>query len=202
MRGLVYLGGLIFIVLAGVSVLSSQIVGTPQSAVADAVPKIAATSNLPYVPTDQGAVKGSVPYFQLGGRDLRASVLAQPLPLVWLESSAQGRPGGWEAENAGAVRIDLPDGATTPLMSCWEAYLAYYFRIKIESEKEPRTYVDQDVAMVITAARTAASLEKLSIDAPHGRRRISHAEALGIISFLGRSAEEVVEQAGRYNSRR
>jgi hypothetical protein len=200
MRRVAYLGFLILIAVVGTSIVLSQ-KATPRSAGSDGEPKITVVSSTPFLPSDRGKAKGSAPNFQLSGGDLRASVLAQPLPQVWLEFSANGSLSAPESRNAEAVRIDLPDEARISLMSCWQAYLEYYFNTKVENEKNFQTLVHLDVAMVATAARTAASLEELPIGAPNGRRRISHDEAWEIVSFLGRSAEGVVEQAKQYKSR-
>jgi hypothetical protein len=198
MSRVAYLGIFILIAFVGVSIVLSQQTRTPQVAGTDGGPAITATSSTPYVPADQGEAKGSVPNFQPGSNDLRAAILAQPLPQIWLESPAQGSLGGSKEKHADAIRIDLSDEARAPLTSVWQAYLEYYLKTKFVDEKEAQNRVDQDVAMVATAARTEASLEALSIDAPNGRRRISHDEALGIVSFLGRSANGIVEQAKQY----
>jgi hypothetical protein len=198
MRRVVYLGLLILIGVAGVNIVLSQRTTTPRSTGPDGAPKVTVTTSTPFVPSDQLKVNGSAQDFLLSGDDLNASVLAQPLPQVWLEFDANENPGNLELKNAKAVRIDLPDEAGTSLTSCWRAYLEYGLKTKVENEKDIQTLVHQDVAMVATAARTAASLEELTIDAPNGRRKVSHDEAWEIVSFLGRSANDVIEQAKQY----
>lgn len=200
MRKLTYVGILFLVAVVGASIWLGQKAGTRQIEGTGAGAKITATSSTPYVPANQGEAEGTVPNFHPGGDDLRASVLAQPLPQVWLVTPAQVSPADPGAEKDGAVRIDLPDEARTALTPIWKAYLEYYLKTDFDHEKEAQRRLDRDVAMVTTAAKTAAGLEELSINAPDGRRRLSHDEALGIVSFLGRSAKGVVEQAKQYKS--
>ena len=152
MRKVAYLGVLILIAVVGVSIALSQKASRPPVTAADGAPKITATSSPPYVPADQGEANGGVPNFQPGGDDLRASVLAQPLPQVWLVSPAQGGSGAPGAGKAETVRVDLPDEANTALTPVWQAYLAYHLKINFEDDKEvQKKRVDQDMAMVATA---------------------------------------------------
>lgn len=163
---------------------------TPRQSVSQGQAVVAVTRNAS-VPSDEGKADASVAPFQALSAGLRDSVLAQPLPEISLVFPAQHRQTG----GTFGKKLALPYEARKPLTSCWLAYLAYYYRIEIERESDPQSRSDNDNAMISITEDTAADLEKLVIDAPNGRRNISHNEARDVAYFLGRAAAGVVKEA-------
>lgn len=145
------------------------------------------------VPSDEGKADGSVTPFQAMSVGLRDSVLAQPLPEISLGFPAQDRQTGGAPGN----KLALPDEASKPLTSCWLAYLAYYYRREIEGGSDAQARLNDALEIISVTEDTAADLEKLLIDAPNGRRNISHNEARDVAYFLGRAAAGAVKEANK-----
>jgi len=141
-------------------------------------------------PALQASVTGEVKPFKLVRGGLKASILAQPMPQVFLVFSPSG-------QNASKVTVQLPPAAKGTLLECWKAELAFRYKKAFESASFQKRLED-DYALANINLGVLTKLGALEIDTPAGRRKVSEDEAGAIVAFLAQSATDIMEQAKEY----
>jgi hypothetical protein len=157
------------------------------------------TGSMPVAaPVIQGEADGAVLPFNYGGEDLKASILAQPPPEVWLAfpaSDKQEKTDGTSSATAPVLRIELPLSAKQLLSSQWAEVLAAKYQMEIEGERDAQSHTRNLVTIVNSFKHSELGLKKIYIDAPDGRRTISQDETRSLASFINSAATDIIKQA-------
>ncbi len=137
-------------------------------------------------PTLQATADGELQPFKLMGKGVRASVFAHPVPNVYLVFPA--------SQNSPKMTIELPPEAKKPLSDCWKAELEYYYKSGFESRPLDKRIQDS-YALGRANMSVLSRLERIEINTPNGKRKISGDEAGDLVKFMAQSAQQIVEQA-------
>lgn len=155
-------------------------------------------------PLLQGKAAGVVSPFHLTGRNLREAVITHPYPEVWLafavRSPTEAPRDAPSDDNAAALRVELPPEAKRVLQSQWGMALAANYDLEFGGITEAGVRAQHSVTIINSSMNAALELRKILIDAPDGRRPISHDEADDLARFIGASAFDVIKQAQVYDA--
>lgn len=152
-------------------------------------------------PALQGMAGGETALFNHPANDLKASVLAHPVPQVWLVFpvlSEAHRARAIDNPSLPTIKVDLPQEAAPTIQAQWEVVLACQYERDVTGIQNAQSGMNFDIAVANSFLHTRRELQKLSIDAPDGRRNISQDEADSIASFINASAVDVIKQARQY----
>ena len=144
------------------------------------------------VPTpdpNHGKAAGELLPFKLTSEDLRAAVLAHPVPEMWLVFPASMEPVPKQDDSVSGsaltIRVELPPEAKKALSSYWRYLL---------SVRRDTSLVD----MINTRNDTFRELQKIELDSPSGRRTIARDEAEELVEFIGKAELDLMDQVAPY----
>lgn len=154
-------------------------------------------------PAWEGKAAGEVQPFDPVGETLKASLLAHPAPEVWLAfppAAGQAHPqntasGGDEPT---AIRVNLPPEAVARLSAYWRETLLFRYELDIKGAGDGQSHMKMIDRLVYANNHAGGGLAEMQIDAPDGRRAISHGEARDVMTFINHSAQAIIEQAKEY----
>ncbi|HXD33881.1 MAG TPA: hypothetical protein VN643_22370 [Pyrinomonadaceae bacterium] len=147
----------------------------------------APVSIYPPAPALEAKAVGDVKSFKRTRSDLKASVLSHPIPEATLVFVLRDK-------RDAKVIVKLPEEAKKPLTECWHAELTFFYLSTFEvHDLETRIRERETFGSVV--ANVQAKLQKLTIDTPTGRRKISLNEAVSLTHLLNESAQCVVDEA-------
>jgi len=138
-------------------------------------------------PALEAKAEGEVKPFKRTHSDLKASVMAHPIPEATLVFTLKDK-------KETKVIVQLPDEARKLLQECWHAELMFYYLRTFEIHDLP-TRINERMAFGNLVEDTHAKLQELTIDTPTGRRKISFNEAVRLTHLLNNSAQCVVNEA-------
>jgi hypothetical protein len=167
-------------------------------------PRIAAGAVPMPGPALQGKAAGEVLPFAFKNKSLKTSLLNHPMPELWLSFPVQGNQGKQQSaspgKNESTVRVELPVKARKLLAAHWKTALTYNYNTEITRPPNGDIFHRQMVEMANSYLNVQQALMKIEIEAPDGRRMISHDEAQDLGYFLNVAAVEVAEQAKKYKT--
>jgi hypothetical protein len=152
-------------------------------------------------PAFQGVAGGELALFKHQENNLKASVLAHPVPEVWLVFAVPAeseKPQGIGNASVATVKVELPQEAEQTIQSQWELVLARQYEREVVGLRDVKSGISNDVAVANSFLNTGRELQKLLINAPDGKRNISQDEAYSIASFINASAVDVIKQVKKY----
>ena len=141
----------------------------------------------PPAPALEAKAEGEVKPFKRTQLDLKASVMAHPIPEATLVFTLKDK-------KETKVIVQLPEEAKKLLKDCWHAELMFYYLRTFEIH-DFETRINERAAFGKLVGDTHAKLQELMIDTPTGRRKISFNEAVRLTHLLNNSAQCVVNEA-------
>lgn len=133
-------------------------------------------------PKDEAKIETIVPDYEIRATNLE---YLQTLPMLKFQ---------FIFETKNNLKMDLPDDVTNILNSHWKKAIEFTYKDTFERTTAQGGY-DRDMAWMSYCEKTKRELQKLSIDAPNGRRKISQTEATELYANLNEQAGEVIRKA-------
>lgn len=128
---------------------------------------------------------GSVKPFRLTRKTVKDSIMVHPQPEVYLV---------FPRMSSEKKKIALPVAAKNVLSDCWAAELVYYYKRDFENPT-PEMNVDAKLELGRVNSWVLSKLERIQINTPTGKRKITDEEAALLVKFMSQSAHDVVQQA-------
>lgn len=150
-------------------------------------PKLGIVVIEPPVPSLEAKAVGDVKPFKRTHSDLKASILAHPIPEATLVFVLHDK-------NDEKVTVTLPAAAKKPLMDCWKAELTFFY-LRAFDVHDLQTRIKERNEFGSVVANVQAKLQTMTIDTPTGKRKISLNEAVSLTHLLNNSAQRVVNEA-------
>lgn len=148
-------------------------------------------------PIQKGNVAGEHPTLIINGSDLKDTLLAQSAPDVWLvfnNLAESSETGNQRPNNKSTVRVDLPLQGKQLLSLYWIAALSYQYDVKFKQMSGVNDYSQRATALRNSYRMTVRELKNVAVDAPSGKRMISHNEAADLVTYVGTAAADMIDQ--------
>jgi hypothetical protein len=145
----------------------------------------------------QGKAEGRIQPFKLTGSNLKESVMAHPMPEIWLVFASTSGPAPNSSAERLSIRVELPQDAQPVLLTQWNKVLASKYKQEVEGLSDAESFKKEDIAIASATDTSQRELTKLSIDAPDGKRTISWEEANELVVFINRAVTNLIGEAKR-----
>ena len=101
-------------------------------------------------------------------------------------------------ENQKIELEDLSDDVKKVLSDHWKEAIKFSYNEHFSKPENAQAGLDRDMAWLRFCNKTQQKLEKLSINAPNGKRKISQTEAINSFGFLNEEARDLIDKAKNF----
>lgn len=137
-----------------------------------------------------GVVNGQIPPICPVNFNSVDSIFSQPLPKIWLEFPKSKQ---FKDNNSLNNKIEFQPEVETVLEKYWLSALTYRYN-EWQGFSSNKEYQKQSLRLMKLADETKIELQKITINTPFEKRRISEIEAANLVTFVSKSADEIISK--------